>query len=231
MSTFSNVEFGNMLPAPVKTLEYRDMGGARNSNGATNSSLEDLNALNEIERRAEEVTLSETELAERIKRERSDAAQQAELRIRQDYDARLKAAHAPIAAAVLAFDEQRSEYFARVEVELVQLALAIAAKILHRESQVDPMLVASLVRLALEKLREGSSVTVRVGPGRAQRWKEYFAGPPNAARVAVVEDAELSEHDCILETELGVANFGLDKQLKEVEQGFFDLLALKPVNR
>ena len=46
-----------------------------------------------------------------------------------------------------------------------------------------------------------------------------------------VEDAELSEHDCLLETELGVANFGLDMQLKEVEQGFFDLLALKPVNR
>jgi flagellar assembly protein FliH len=230
MSTFSNVEFGNMVPAPVKTLEYRDMGGAMNSNGAAHPLLEDLNSLEETERRAE-VALSETELAERIKRERSDAAQQAELRLRQDYDARLKAAHAPIAAAVAAFNEQRSEYFARVEAEIVQLALAIAAKILHRESQVDPMLVASLVRLALEKLREGSSVTIRVGPGRAQLWKEYFAGSPNAERVAIVEDAELNEHDCLLETELGVANFGLDKQLKEVEQGFFDLLALKPVNR
>ena len=39
----------------------------------------------------------------------------------------------------------------------------------------------------------------------------------------------LSDHDCILETELGSANFGLDTQLKEVEQGFFDLLALRPV--
>jgi flagellar assembly protein FliH len=35
----------------------------------------------------------------------------------------------------------------------------------------------------------------------------------------------------MVETELGIANFGLDTQLKEVEQGFFDLLALKPVNR
>jgi flagellar assembly protein FliH len=32
----------------------------------------------------------------------------------------------------------------------------------------------------------------------------------------------------VLETELGTANFGLDSQLKEVEQGFFDLLALRP---
>jgi flagellar assembly protein FliH len=143
----------------------------------------------------------------------------------------LQAAHAPIVTAVSAFDEQRSEYFARVEAEVVQLALAIAAKILHREAQVDPMLVASLVRMAIERLREGSSVTIRVGRGRAQRWKEYFAGQSVAARVTVVEDAGLSEHDCLLETELGVANFGLDTQLKEVEQGFFDLLALKPVSR
>jgi len=47
----------------------------------------------------------------------------------------------------------------------------------------------------------------------------------------VIEDAALSDHDCLVETELGVANFGLDTQLKEVEQGFFDLLALRPENR
>ena len=170
-------------------------------------------------------------MADRIKRERADAAQQTELRLRQEYELKLQAAHAPIAVAVAAFNQQRSEYFARVEGEVVQLALAIAAKILHRESQVDPMLVASLVRLAIEKLREGSSVTVRVGHGRTPRWKEYFAAQSTAARVDVVEDADLSEHDCLLETELGVANFGLDTQLKEVEQGFFDLLALKPVSR
>jgi flagellar assembly protein FliH len=35
----------------------------------------------------------------------------------------------------------------------------------------------------------------------------------------------------VLETEMGVTNFGLDTQLKEVEQGFFDLLALRPVTR
>jgi flagellar assembly protein FliH len=230
MSTYSNVELGNMIPAPVKTLEYRDMGGATNSGGVGNSVLEEMAAHEAAERRAE-VALSETELADRIRRERADAAQQVELRLRQEYELKLQAAHAPVVAAVSAFKEQRSEYFARVEGEVVQLALAIAAKILHREAQVDPMLVASLVRIAIDRLREGSSVTIRVGRGRASRWKEYFAGLSVVARVEVVEDTSLSEHDCLLETELGVANFGLDTQLKEVEQGFFDLLALKPVNR
>jgi len=45
--------------------------------------------------------------------------------------------------------------------------------------------------------------------------------------VEVTEDAQLGAQDCLLETELGSANFGLDTQLKEVEQGFFDLLALR----
>lgn len=230
MSTYSNVEFGNIFPAPIKSLEYRDMGGGSNSSGTGNPLLEALTEREETERRAE-LSLSEAEFSERIKRERADAAQQTELRLRQEYELKVQAAQAPVVAAVSAFSQQRSEYFGRVEAEVVQLALAIAAKILHRESQVDPMLVASLVRMAIEKLREGSSVTVRVGRGSAPRWKEYFAGQSTAARVEVVEDAGLSEHDCLLDTELGVANFGLDTQLKEVEQGFFDLLALKPVNR
>jgi flagellar assembly protein FliH len=93
------------------------------------------------------------------------------------------------------------------------------------------MLVAALVRMATEKMREGSSVTVRVGPGRGKQWKEYFDRQTSAAQIEVTEDAALSENDCVLQTELGAANFGLDTQLKEVEQGFFDLLALRPVNR
>jgi flagellar assembly protein FliH len=44
----------------------------------------------------------------------------------------------------------------------------------------------------------------------------------------VVEDGQIERGGCILETELGTANFSLDAQLKEVEQGFFDVLAQRP---
>ncbi len=91
------------------------------------------------------------------------------------------------------------------------------------------MLVATLVRMAVEKMREGSSVNVRVGVGQVSRWKGYFAIQGKGVRVQVIEDTALSDHDCLVETELGTANFGLDTQLKEVEQGFFDLMALRPV--
>jgi flagellar assembly protein FliH len=82
--------------------------------------------------------------------------------------------------------------------------------------------------MAVEKMREGSKVTIRVGTKRLAQWKTYFASQPSLSRVEIVESPGLSEHDCLLETELGTTNFGLDSQLKEVEHGFFDLLALRP---
>ena len=222
MSTYSSLEFENLHPIPIRALEYRDMG-----NGAVFPPI-DTRDPREEGPRSTEVEISESELTQRIKQERADAVAQTEQKLRQEYEIKLQAGRSRINAAISGFDAQRTEYFARVEAEIVQLSLAIAAKILHREAQVDPMLVATLVRIAVEKMREGSKVTVRVGTSRLAQWKAYFASQPSLSRVEVVENAELSEHDCLLETELGATNFGLDTQLKEVEHGFFDLLALRP---
>jgi flagellar assembly protein FliH len=222
-----SAEIESVFTLPVAAMEYRDMAGHLISDGMVKPGMRPANG----GKRKAEVELTEEELAERINRERVDATHQAEQRLRLEYESKLQAARGPIAATIASFEAQRIEYFSRVEAEVVQLALAISAKILHREAQVDPTLVAALVRMTIEKMREGSSVTVRVSPGRAKRWKDYFATQSSVSRVEVTEDAELSDHDCMLETELGVANFGLDTQLKEVEQGFFDLLALRPESR
>lgn len=222
------MELNRTAPAPVMALVYHDMA-SRPAPAAASGQPQLERAEEEASRHRLEAERAQEEFAKRIEQERVEAIQQTEQRMRKEYEQKLEAERAPIAAAVSDFGMQRDQYFARAEAEIVQLALAIAAKILHREAQVDPMLVATLVRMAVEKLREGSSVTIRVGAGQVSRWKQYFAGQTKNARVQIVEDAALSDHDCLVETELGVANFGLDTQLKEVEQGFFDLMALRPV--
>lgn len=226
----SSAEYTSLFSVPIAALQYRDI--------ATGALLEELRAddseaaaAEETPRRRADHEFSEAELAARIRQERAEATQIAEQKLRQEYEQKLIAARAPIAAAVKEFAEQKDSYFARVETEIVQLSLSIAAKILHREAQVDPMLVAALVRMAVEKMRDNSSATVRVSPGRANSWRQYLASHAVNARVEVSEDAALSDQDCVLETELGSANFGLNAQLKEVEQGFFDLLALRPATR
>ncbi|MGB8010561.1 MAG: FliH/SctL family protein [Terriglobales bacterium] len=127
--------------------------------------------------------------------------------------------------SILEFQRQRAEYYSKVEIELVHLALAVVAKILHRESQIDRMVVAGLVKVMLERLQQNTKVVVRVRPEDAKDWTHYFR---DNANLQIVADATLEPKACLLETELGVANMALDAQLKEVEQGFFDLLAQRP---
>ena len=221
----SSGEFNPTLARPFMAVEYRDLAEYPPAGVAAKGPQETRFAAGIVKNHVDGL-LSMAEADEKIKLAKAEAVLQA----REEYEQKLDIARAPIAAALRAFQMERADYYARVEAEIVQLALAIAAKILHREAQVDPMLVAALVRMATEKMCDGSSVTVRVGPGNGKRWKEFFDRQSGTACFEVVEDVGLSDQDCILETKLGSTNFGLDVQLKEIEQGFFDLLALRPVN-
>lgn len=147
----------------------------------------------------------------------------------QSLEAQLGNERARIAEALRAFAQKTTEYYSRAEIELVHLSLAIAAKILHREAQVDRMLVAALVKVALEKLQHGTTATVRIRPEEVADWNRYFEGNTNGEiRLEVKPDPMVEAHHCILETDLGTTELGLDAQLKEIEQGFFDLLAQRP---
>jgi flagellar assembly protein FliH len=160
---------------------------------------------------------------------RADGIREGLQQAQQSFEKELADERSKIAEALRCFGQKTNEYYARAEVEMVHLSLAIAAKILHREAQVDRMLVAALVKVAMEKLQRGTAATVRVRPEEVADWNRYFEGNTGAdIRVEVTADPSVEVHNCILETELGTTVLGLDAQLKEIEQGFFDLLAQRP---
>ena len=211
-------EMTSLFSKSVKVFQYKDTTAIEEQ-----ASM----ALVEDER---QITMSEQELASRLDLARAEAAAGTENRLRHEYEVRARQEAARVASAVECFARERKDYFARVESEIVQLALSIAAKILHREAQVDPTLVAALVQIAIGQLRDGSSVCLRVRPEEAARWRAHLAGVQNAG-FTVVEDPQVELDDCVLATELGSANFSIAAQLKEVEQGFFDVLAQRPPSR
>lgn len=172
--------------------------------------------------------LSVEEMEKRLEQARGEATAEAERRLRKVHDEKLASMFDQIGRAVEQFAEERRSYFARVETELVRLALSIAARILHRESQVDPLLVAALVRIAIEKMRDGSSVVVRVSPWDAAGWRTRLDAKIGESDVEIVENDQLGPQECVLETRLGSVEFGIEAQLKEIERGFFDLLAHRP---
>jgi flagellar assembly protein FliH len=111
----------------------------------------------------------------------------------------------------------------------VQLAVGIARKILHRETQLDANALAGIVRVTLEKLDAGTSIHLYVPPAEAMDWRHYFARQAEGSRMPEVhEDPALPAGECRIETSLGSTEVGIETQLKEIETGLLDLLAERP---
>ena len=158
-----------------------------------------------------------------------EARQEGEIRARQAYEIELEHARGSLRTALLKFEKDRMAYFQKVETEVVQLALSIARKVLHRESQVDPLLLAGIVRVSLDKIESKTKIIVRVHPLYAADCRAFFAhGMEPHAIPEVHEDPTVEPEQCVLETELGTTELGIEVQLKEIEKGLMDLLAARP---
>ncbi len=223
MSTLSDSIAENWTPA-VEEFLYQDTDGRRGTSsgpamspdGKSKEKIGENNKLGHI---------PQEEISRLISEAHAEGVAQGERQAAAQFGAELERERKRLAELVVEFQRQRADYYAKVEIELVHLALAIAAKILHRESQVDRLVVAGLVKVMLERFQQNTRMVVRVRPEDVEAWTRYFGETPN---LTVTEDRLLEPGGCLLETELGIANLALDAQLKEVEQGFFDLLARRP---
>jgi flagellar assembly protein FliH len=170
-----------------------------------------------------------TEAAALETQARAQGRQEGLSETRKVFDEQLGRERSSLAAALAEFTRDRATYFQNVEGEVVQLALSIARKILHREAQLDPLLLAGIVRVALEKIDGATGVVLRIHPENAADWRRYLATQLDPAdRPEIVEDPDQPPDRCTLETAMGTAVIGLEVQLKEIEQGLMDLLAARP---
>jgi len=127
------------------------------------------------------------------------------------------------------FAAARDCYLERVEHEVVRLALAVAARILRREAQMDPLLLLGAVRVALGQLAGTTRVRLRVPASELGLWSEAAALlPGRRLQLEVTGEDDMLLGDCLLETELGSVDLGVRAQLGEIERGFFDRAAAAP---
>ena len=127
------------------------------------------------------------------------------------------------ATLIESFAAERDRYLRAVEHEVVELALAVAARILRREAQMDPLLLTGAVRVALGQLSASTEMRLRVPPADLAMWTDAMALLPNLHAKPRVEAGEgLRLGECVVETALGSVDLGIRSQLGEIERGFFD---------
>jgi flagellar assembly protein FliH len=136
-----------------------------------------------------------------------------------------------VQSAVTSFEEARTRYFAEAETAVVRLALSIAARVLHREAQLDPLLLRGAVRVALENTQQSATCVLEVDSERGEAWKRWLSGDGGLPRVQVRTSEDAPPGHCRLEIGASSADLSVNVQLAEIERGFFDLLQSRPPAR
>ena len=110
----------------------------------------------------------------------------------------------------------RATMIRQTERQMVELALAVARRIIHREVSLDRDLLVAMARVALDRLGESAKVTVRLHPddyelvGAARVMKTMGRG------VMVLADATVERGGCLVESDVGSLDAGVDSQIHEI---------------
>jgi flagellar assembly protein FliH len=175
----------------------------------------------------EQLRVESEQMLESIELARREAKFEALREFQDELETKVATERSSILKACEQFSKERARYFADVEAEIVRLALAIAARVLHREVTFDPALLTGVVRVALEKVAEDSAIVLRVPHDAVEMWgKALAASSESAPRIA--GDERLVEGECVLETSVGRVELSVRAQLEEIERGFFDLMQQRP---
>ncbi len=123
----------------------------------------------------------EGEFQAREKNAREEGFKQGQAALRAEVNQKISTFHDAMALGLKQFASERQDYFHNVEGHVVRLALAIARKILHREAQIDPLLLSGVVRVALEDVSSATLIRLYVHPDQVYVWKQFLDPPDRLA--------------------------------------------------
>jgi flagellar assembly protein FliH len=122
------------------------------------------------------------------------------------------------------FSEVRTRVRKESEEELVELAIAIARRILHRELTLDPEAVRGLVKVAFERVGSRELNRIRIHPAHQAMLRTMVEKACPNRTVELFADPAMSPGDVVFETERGDLDASVDSQLEEIRRGLADRL-------
>jgi flagellar assembly protein FliH len=111
----------------------------------------------------------------------------------------------------------KADILHKTEQQVVQLALEIARRVIHREVSLDRELLAAMGRVALERLGGAATATIRLHP---DDYAAVMAGQGDAAAgngvTTVVADPLVRRGGCLVQSDFGLIDVSVDSQIREL---------------
>jgi len=126
--------------------------------------------------------------------------------------------------AAIALEETKKAFYLSAEREAVELALAIAKKIVCHEISINKKAVINIVKEALKKIVDHKKIIIRLAPSDIRTMKDAkiqaSSLTENLENVILEEDETIMDGGCVIETDLGEIDARIENQIQAVEEAF-----------
>jgi flagellar biosynthesis/type III secretory pathway protein FliH len=121
-------------------------------------------------------------------------------------------------------ERERTRMFDRMEREIIDLTFAMVKKIVNFAEETDDKLFESMIVKTLRQIKSEGKITIRVS---SAEYEKYFSSGSatfilggETVTASVVQDPALGCWDCVVDSDTGTVNAGLDSQLKVIRIAF-----------
>jgi len=102
----------------------------------------------------------------------------------------------------------------RADREMIHLAVAMAERIVRREVRAEPATLLDMARAAIERLGERVTAVIHLNPTDLDSIVSDGSG--RIGSLDVVADSDLPRGGCMIRTNLGAIDAGIDAQMREL---------------
>lgn len=148
---------------------------------------------------------------------------EAESEAQQRFASSMQSTAERLAQSIKQLADIRPRIAKEAEVDLLQLSLAIAQRILHREINIDPTALEALVKVSLDRLGRQDQLRVRLTPALVEPVRAILA-KLGSRPTDVAPDPALEAGGIVFETTRGQLDVSIHSQLNEIERGLIDHL-------
>lgn len=111
---------------------------------------------------------------------------------------------------------QKNRILEEAELEILKLALALASKVIQTELSVNPEIIMSSTKRALQKVVSDSKIKLKVSPHDYETLREHIDDLASKAgiisAVDIVQDNNVTAGGCIIETDSGRIDAQIETQ-------------------
>ncbi|MDI6826903.1 MAG: FliH/SctL family protein [Armatimonadota bacterium] len=123
-------------------------------------------------------------------------------------------------------EKQLADFWAKIEPELLKLAVEIAEKIIRHELAENNEYVLSTVKTALYQLRDRREIKIRVNPNDYELVRNHkddlVCSFDGVHSLEIIEDRRVDQGGCVIESVNGELDARISTQLGEVERALME---------